>query len=101
MEQLAPRKYAEQWDNIGLIIGDPQVEIDKIMVVLDITESVVNEAIDKNVDLIITHHPLIFKGMKSITTSTYHGRLVRQLIKNDIHVYAAHTSLDVAENSLK
>lgn len=100
MEELAPKKYAEQWDNVGLLIGNDQVEIDKVMLVLDITEAVINEAIEKNVDLIITHHPFIFKGLKEITDHTYHGRLIRQLIKNDIHVYAAHTNMDIAENGL-
>jgi len=100
MEKLAPKKLAESWDNVGLILGNDQVEIDKVMVALDITEAVVEEAVEKNVDLIITHHPLIFKGMKSITESTYHGKLIRRLIKEDIHVYAAHTNLDIATNGL-
>jgi len=100
LEQLAPRKLAEDWDNIGLLIGSEQHEISKIMVVLDIDETVLVEAIEKNVDLIITHHPFIFKGMKTITDKTYHGRMIRTLIKEDIHVYAAHTNLDVADNGL-
>lgn len=100
LEQLSPRKYAESWDNVGLLIGNDQVEIGKIMVALDINEAVVEEAVEKNVDLIITHHPFIFKGLKAITDKTYHGRLIRKLIKEDIHVYAAHTNLDIVENGL-
>lgn len=100
LEQLAPKKYAESWDNVGLLLGNDQVQIDKVMVVLDITEPVVEEAIEKNIDLIISHHPLIFKGMKNITERTHKGRMIRKLIKNDIHVYAAHTNLDIAHNGL-
>lgn len=100
LEQLAPKKLAESWDNVGLLLGNEQHEIGKIMVALDIDETVVDEAVEKNVDLIISHHPLIFKGMKSITDKSYHGRLIRRLIKEDIHVYAAHTNLDVADNGL-
>ena len=100
LEQLAPKKYAENWDNVGLLLGNEEVGIDKVMVVLDVTELVVEEAIEKNVDLIISHHPLIFKGMKNITDRTHKGRMIRKLIKNDIHVYAAHTNLDITNNGL-
>ena len=100
LEQLAPKKYAESWDNVGLLLGNDEVEIDKVMVTLDVTEVVVDEAIEKNVDLIISHHPVIFKGMKNITDRTYQGRLIRKLIKNDIHVYSAHTNLDIAKGGL-
>lgn len=100
LESLAPKKYAQSWDNVGLLLGNDEVEIDKVMVTLDVTEVVVEEAIEKNVDLIISHHPVIFKGMKNITDRTYQGRLIRKLIKNDIHVYSAHTNLDIAKGGL-
>ncbi|MBN2899020.1 MAG: Nif3-like dinuclear metal center hexameric protein [Clostridia bacterium] len=100
LEQLAPKRYAEDWDNVGFLIGSDQLEIQKVMVTLDVTEAVVDEAIEKNVDLIVSHHPMIFKGLKSITDRSYKGRLIRKLIKADIHVYAAHTNLDITAGGL-
>lgn len=96
MRTLAPENLAESWDNVGLMVGDEQAEISKVMVCLDITDKVVKEAVEKNVDMIVTHHPLIFKGMKSITAQTSAGRRVITLIKNNISVYSAHTNLDIA-----
>lgn len=96
MESLAPTKLAESWDNVGLMVGDADSEASTVLVCLDITDKVVKEAVDNNVDMIITHHPLIFKGMKSITAQTAAGKRVMTLIKNNISVYSAHTNLDIA-----
>lgn len=96
MRTLAPENFAEGWDNVGLMIGDENREISKIMVSLDINDKVVKEAVEKGVDMIITHHPMIFKGMKSITEQTASGRRAITLIKNNIAVYSAHTNLDIA-----
>jgi dinuclear metal center YbgI/SA1388 family protein len=100
IEKLAPLNLAESWDNVGLLIGDYQKEIKNIMVTLDVTLEVVKEAVEKKIDLIIAHHPIIFKPLKKITMDDYTGQMVCNLIKNDISVYAAHTNLDIAKGGL-
>ena len=98
IEHFAPLPLQESYDNAGLIIGDPGVEATGALITLDVTDDVVDEAIQNNQNLIIAHHPLIFKGLKKINTRQMIGRLVTKCIKNDIAVYAAHTNLDnVAE----
>ena len=94
LEKLAPLAYAEDFDNVGLLVGNANSEITKIMVTLDTTEEVVKEAIEKGVDLIVSFHPIIFSGMKKITGKNYVERVVQLAIKNDINIYAAHTALD-------
>ncbi len=96
MEELAPKSLAESWDNVGLMIGDADAEINTVLVCLDITDKVVKEAVEKKADLIVTHHPFIFKGVKNITAQTAAGRRIITLIQNNISVYSAHTNLDVA-----
>lgn len=95
-EQFSPKKYAMEGDKIGLQIGRLNNQVERVLVTLDVTEEVVDEAIAKNVGLIIAHHPLIFRPLQKIDTETAAGRIVEKLIKNDIAVYAAHTNLDVA-----
>jgi len=99
-EQFSPKAYAVEGDKIGLQIGSLNKPIHNIMVALDVLEEVVDEAIRKNVDLIIAHHPPIFRPMKSINIDTPAGRIVAKCIKHDIAVYAAHTNLDVAEGGV-
>ena len=96
IEKLCPVKYAYEWDNIGLLIGDTDKEINKIVVALDATEKVVDEAIEQKVDLIITHHPMIFKGLKKITYDSFIGRKVIKLIENGTCLYAMHTNFDIS-----
>lgn len=100
MEQLAPKTLAESWDNVGLQVGDPQADIDKILVSLDLTGEVVQEAIEQQVNMIITHHPFIFNPLKSIRMDLSSGNIIRQLIQNNINYYVAHTNLDIAPNGL-
>lgn len=97
MNEIAPETLAESWDNVGLLVGNEDSEVDRILVALEATEAVVDEAIANNIDLIICHHPLVFKPMKKITDADPIGRLIRKLIKNDINLYAAHTNLDIAK----
>ena len=97
MEELAPSASAEKWDNVGLLLGDYSHLVKKIMVCLDVTRNLVDEAISKNADLIITHHPLIFEPLKNIRINDYQGELIHLLIKNNMSVYCAHTNLDKAE----
>lgn len=95
-EQFSPKSYAMEGDKIGLQIGRLNQPIENVMIALDVLEEVVDEAIEKNVQLIIAHHPPIFRPLKAIATETPAGRLIEKLIKHDIAVYAAHTNLDVA-----
>lgn len=96
LEKWAPKKYAYDWDNVGLQIGSYEQAVTNCMVTLDVTESVVDEAIAKEANLIIAHHPLLFKPLKQIDIEKPIGKLIQKIIKNDISVYAAHTNLDVA-----
>ncbi len=94
LEATAPLDLQESYDNSGLLIGSPEKGINKALITLDITDAIVDEAIQTNCDLIIAHHPLIFKGLKQFTGNTLTERLVIRLIKKDIAVYAIHTNLD-------
>jgi dinuclear metal center YbgI/SA1388 family protein len=95
MEKIAPTHLAESWDNVGLLVGDSNAYISKLLLALDATDEVIDEAIKVKANLIITHHPILFKPVKSVTTSTLNGRLYK-LIQNNISVYAAHTNFDIA-----
>lgn len=95
-EQWSPKRYAEDWDPVGLHIGQLNRPVEKVIITLDVNETVVEEAIEKGSNLIIAHHPPIFSPLKHIWTDTPQGRLIEKCIKHDISVYAAHTNLDVA-----
>lgn len=95
LEGFAPKKMAVEGDPIGLQVGSLNKPIKKVMIALDVLESVVDEAIEGEVDLIIAHHPLLYRPLKKIDISTSKGKVIEKLIKNDITVYAAHTNLDV------
>lgn len=94
LEQFAPKMYQESYDNSGLIVGDSSWDVSGVLVSLDCTEEVVDEAIRKNCNLIVSHHPIVFKGLKKFTGSNYVERTVIKAIKNDIALYAIHTNLD-------
>lgn len=94
LETLAPRSYQESYDNSGLITGSPSMEVSGILVSLDCTEDVVREAITKKCNLIIAHHPIVFRGLKRLNGSNYVERTVILALKNDIAIYAIHTNLD-------
>jgi len=97
LNKLADVKLAEDWDNVGLLLGNNNNEVNKVLVCLDVTTDVVEEAIANNVNLIVSHHPLIFKPLKSLDfTSDFKSRIIRDLIKNDISVISFHTNLDSA-----
>ncbi|GAL74474.1 hypothetical protein JCM19275_3329 [Nonlabens ulvanivorans] len=97
IEQLAPRHYAEDFDNTGLLTGDSNTEIKGVLVTLDCLENVVDEAISKNCNLIVAFHPIIFSGLKNLKPDNYVKRAVVKAIKNDIAIYATHTALDNAK----
>ena len=87
-------EYQEDYDNSGFLLGDAQSDYKGALVALDLTPAVVDEAVQLGMSLIVTHHPFIFSGVKRLTTASETGRMVMQLAKNDISVYAAHTNLD-------
>jgi len=94
IEAFAPLQLQESYDNAGLIIGEPETEATGALIALEVTDEVISEAVALNFNLIVVHHPLIFKGLKQIGSNNLIGRLVKECIKNDIAVYAAHTNLD-------
>ena len=100
IEDYAPLKFQASFDNSGLLCGNPERELTSILLCIDVTEEVVKEAIDKGHNLIISHHPLIFSGLKHITPATYVERCVIDAIRHDITIYAAHTNMDVVSNGV-
>ncbi|MFD2598338.1 Nif3-like dinuclear metal center hexameric protein [Sphingobacterium corticis] len=94
LEQIAPLSYQESYDNSGLIVGNSNDEVHRALISLDCTEDVVDEAIAKGCDIIISHHPIVFKGLKRFTGSNYVERTVMKAIQNGIALYAIHTNLD-------
>ncbi|KGL63907.1 Nif3-like dinuclear metal center hexameric protein [Polaribacter sp. Hel1_85] len=100
LEELAPLQYAEDFDNVGLLVGDYSTSVSGILVTLDTLEETVNEAIAKNCNLIISFHPIIFGGLKKLNGNSYVERVVLKAIKNDIAIYATHTALDNSKNGV-
>lgn len=94
LESIAPLSLQEEYDNSGLLIGNEENEISGALICLDCTEEVLEEAIKKNCNLIIAHHPIIFRGLKKITGKNYVERVVEKAIRNNISIYAIHTNLD-------
>lgn len=94
LEDKFPYANAEEWDNVGLLVGDMNKKVKKIQFSIDATLSAIDNAIKNNIDMIITHHPIIFKAVKSIREQEILGKKLRKLIKNDINVYCIHTNLD-------
>lgn len=96
LESIAPASMKMEWDNVGLLCGDPNCPVNKILIALDPFENVCYEAYDTGADLIITHHPLIFQGVKAVTTETSIGRSIMFLCEKGISAICAHTNLDCA-----
>ena len=94
LEDWAPLSYQESYDNCGLIVGNPNHEIRGVLVSIDCLESVIEEAINRNCNVIVSHHPIVFNGLKSLTGKNYIEKTVLKAIKNDIAIYAIHTNLD-------
>lgn len=94
LESLAPLSSQESYDNSGFITGDKNATLTNALITLDCIEATIDEAIEKGCNLIIAHHPIVFKGLKQITGKTYIERTVIKAIKNDIAIYACHTNLD-------
>ncbi len=100
LESLAPLSYQESYDNSGLLVGDPGREVTGVLISIDCTEEVVNEAVSRNCNLVVSHHPILFKGLKSITGKTYVERAILAAIRKDIALFAIHTNLDNARTGV-
>lgn len=100
MERIAPENLKESYDNVGFMVGDRNNEVTKILVALDCTLNVIEEAKSIGAQLILTHHPLLFKKPKSITTDSLQGKKIINLIKNDIGLYSSHTNWDSVKGGL-
>ena len=94
IEELAPLKYQEGYDNAGFCVGLPSSEAKGVLLCVDVTEEIIDEAIAMGANMIVSHHPVIFNGLKHITGSNYVERMVAKALKHDIILYAAHTNLD-------
>src|SRR5262245_50808661 len=94
LDQFAPRSLAAEWDNVGLLLGDGSGGVDRILTCLTVTPVVVAEAIEERANLIITHHPILFRGAKQLSTETAEGRLLWPLARAGVAVYSPHTALD-------
>ena len=100
LDELAPFSLAAEWDNVGLMLGSPGQEMTGILVGLDPTEELFDEAVELGLNTIVTHHPLIFHGIKSIRTDQPDGRLIKKGLLNDLAVIACHTNLDVVADGV-
>lgn len=94
IESFFPAHLAEDWDNVGMQLGDPSAGVSNLLVTLDVTDDVADEAVAKGAQLILSHHPLIFQPVKNLSFDKPLGKLIAKLIKNDIAVFSAHTNLD-------
>lgn len=94
LESIAPLQYQESYDNAGLIVGSYEMEIQGVLIALDTTPAVIKEAAEIGANVVIAHHPIIFKGLKKINGKTYIEKTIIEAIKNDIAIYAIHTNLD-------
>ena len=100
LESKYPKNLAYDWDNVGLQVGSLNKKVKKVLVTLDVTKEVVIEAVNQNVDLIISHHPLIFKPISSVSIESPRGWMINRMIKHDIALYAMHTNFDLADGGM-
>jgi dinuclear metal center YbgI/SA1388 family protein len=97
LDRRYPRDWAESWDRVGLVLGDFDHPVERVLCVVDCVPETVDQALDEGADLIVAHHPLLLKPVSSIAPDTYKGRLIHRLIRGDVALYAAHTNADVAD----
>lgn len=100
LEKLAPKNLAESWDNVGLLIGEENASVTGVLFTLDVTDCVLDEAIALGANLIVSHHPPLFRGIQTIVDSNLQQKLYIKAIRHGISLYAAHTNLDVVENGM-
>ncbi|WP_030571633.1 Nif3-like dinuclear metal center hexameric protein [Streptomyces aureocirculatus] len=97
LDALWPPERAEQWDAVGTVCGDPEAEVSRVLFAVDPVQEIVDEAVRIGADLLVTHHPLYLRGTTTVAASTFKGRVVHDLIKNDIALHVAHTNADTAD----
>ncbi|MCX4388702.1 Nif3-like dinuclear metal center hexameric protein [Micromonospora peucetia] len=97
LERRYPPAWAEDWDRVGLVLGEPGAPVRRVLCVVDVVPETVAEALDAGVDMIVAHHPLLLRGVSSVAPTTFKGRIVHQLIRSDVALYVAHTNADVAD----
>ena len=95
LESEYPASFAEEWDNVGLLVGDDQREVSKVFLALDLTEDTLDQAVSFGADLVITHHPMIFSGLKKINNHSFTGRRILKLLEHHMAYYAMHTNYDI------
>lgn len=100
LDKVLKVEIAYEWDNVGLLVGDKEKSIEKIMLTLEVTKETIDEAKKNSIDLIISHHPLIFKALKTITTDDEKSKCIIDAIKNDIAIYSSHTNFDMLKGGL-
>ena len=100
LNRFAPPRLAEEWDNVGLLVGEPRSEVKRVLVCLDASLSAIERAIEIGAEMIVSHHPMLFRPIKNVRIDLPHGRRLQRLIKHDIAVFAAHTNLDSAEGGV-
>lgn len=100
MEKIAPFHLAEKWDNVGLLVGNPNTAVTGIMLGLDASHTLIDEATEKGCNVIIVHHPVIFQPLKSIDTSTAEGRLLQKVLTRNISIIACHTNFDSSSDGV-
>lgn len=100
IEDFAPPALAYSWDNVGLLVGDAERDVKRILITLDPDVQIIEEAVNKECDLIVSHHPMFFKGIKHIRSEEPVGKSIELMIKNDISLIAAHTNMDCAERGV-
>ena len=100
LESWARPEFAESYDNVGLHVGSPNREVTKVVIALDLTTDVLQEAIDANASMIVTHHPLLFRPLSRILTDDHTGHLIHELVRHDMALYSIHTNLDAAPDGV-
>lgn len=100
IEEFAPQNLKEDYDNVGLMVGNTEADVNSILMALDCTLDVIDEAVEKNCNMIVTHHPLLFRKPSSITNETLQGTKILKLVENKINLYSAHTNFDSVSGGL-
>lgn len=97
LEELYPPQWAESWDAVGLVCGDPDAEVSRVLLAVDPVQAVADEAVEWGADLVVTHHPLYLRGTTTVAATTFKGRVVHTLIRNSVALHVAHTNADHAD----
>ena len=100
MDAWAPPETAESWDNVGLMVGDREQEVDRVLVALDVEPQVIQEAAQMSAGLILTHHPLLFRALRQVSAQSREGAMVLDLARRGISLAAYHTNLDAAQGGV-